>query len=316
MKSRSMKVRRAHTIGLILTQLVTFSVVVAQTSAPPSDVVQATKAPEPVVIFSLEPARKGRNPGTPFIDPIAVMKGGKLTKPPMYVKGEDEANKAFARFSKQYYKRGIVYPFISHGSYDGNVTVGEIASISCESWAASTTLSHTLPDDRPRLVTTSSAGLGLHADLDIPVTDMQRSSFRKLAAGYFQQRHLSNPTISKLKIENLYSVYLSPSSPQALVGEVAIRGRSAIYRLFMLADWDEGDGPYNLELASYHVSKDVEDGTDSVVELFLDHADLDNDGTDEIVTTSYYYESWDYTIYKKEKNGRWQSVYRGAGGGC
>jgi len=38
-------------------------------------------------------------------------------------------------------------------------------------------------------------------------------------------------------------------------------------------------------------------------------------GVDEIVTISYYYESWDYAIYK-EKDGKWEKVYKGGGGGC
>lgn len=39
-----------------------------------------------------------------------------------------------------------------------------------------------------------------------------------------------------------------------------------------------------------------EDGTDSKDETFVGPLDLDDDGIDEIITTSYYYESWDYTI--------------------
>ncbi|HXR10445.1 MAG TPA: hypothetical protein VN792_06690 [Candidatus Acidoferrales bacterium] len=68
-------------------------------------------------------------------------------------------------------------------------------------------------------------------------------------------------------------------------------------------------------LASYHHWKDVDDGTDSEYETLLSHLDVDGDGIDEIVTTSYYYESWKYTIYKFQ-NGAWQSVYTGSGGGC
>jgi len=29
----------------------------------------------------------------------------------------------------------------------------------------------------------------------------------------------------------------------------------------------------------------------------------------------FYYESYDFVIYKKQK-GQWQSIYRGGGGGC
>jgi hypothetical protein len=68
-------------------------------------------------------------------------------------------------------------------------------------------------------------------------------------------------------------------------------------------------------LSSYHRATDVEDGTDSKDETFVSHLDLDGDEIDEIVTTSYDYESRDYTIYRFQ-NGAWKSVYSGSGGGC
>jgi hypothetical protein len=68
-------------------------------------------------------------------------------------------------------------------------------------------------------------------------------------------------------------------------------------------------------LASYHLTKDTEDYVDDVEENFVDQIDLDASGQDEIITISYYYESWDYAIYKS-RNGTWEKVYTGGGGGC
>jgi hypothetical protein len=47
----------------------------------------------------------------------------------------------------------------------------------------------------------------------------------------------------------------------------------------------------------------------------VEHLDLNNDGFDEIITMTHYYESWDYAVYEK-RNGRWQAAYKGGGGGC
>ena len=68
-------------------------------------------------------------------------------------------------------------------------------------------------------------------------------------------------------------------------------------------------------MASYHLTIDTEDYVDHVEENFVDRIDLDANRKDEITTISYYYESWDYAIYKN-RNGTWEKVYTGGGGGC
>jgi len=54
---------------------------------------------------------------------------------------------------------------------------------------------------------------------------------------------------------------------------------------------------------------------DSAHPEFFDAADLDGDGAPEIVVRNHYYESWDYTIYRRIA-GRWQRVFSGGGSGC
>jgi len=51
-------------------------------------------------------------------------------------------------------------------------------------------------------------------------------------------------------------------------------------------------------LAPYHLMKDTEDYVDDVEENFVEQIDSDASGKDEIITISYYYESWDYAIYR------------------
>jgi hypothetical protein len=297
-------------VGLILIQLFASSVIAAQSKTTTLVETRTKPSVDRTVIFALIQTN-----GSPAIDPIVVVNGGSLEKLPMDIRDDKQSNMAFKEFAKQYYKIGLRYPIIGHGSQDGSVTVVETAEISCQSWTAIARPNRPLSHNKPRLGTTSITNIGLHANLDKPLTDAQRSAFRRLAAEYFLKKRLSKVAVSKLTVESLESVYLSPTSPEALVGDASIKGKHAVYRVFMMADWDKGDEPYIPIFASYHVSRDVEDGTDSVVERFVDHADFDKDGTDEIVTSSEYYESWDYTIYQL-KDGNWQAVYHGAGGGC
>ena len=68
-------------------------------------------------------------------------------------------------------------------------------------------------------------------------------------------------------------------------------------------------------MAPYHLTKDTEDYVDDVEENFVEQIDSDAGGKDEIIIISYYYESWDYAIYRS-RNGKWEKVYFGRGGGC
>ena len=108
-------------------------------------------------------------------------------------------------------------------------------------------------------------------------------------------------------------LFLARELPNVFVGSAYLKQKTAIYELFFVMN-DDGK---KMEVArsSYHRATDVEDGTDSKDETFVSHLDLDGDGIDEIITTSYYYESWDYTIYGFQ-NGSWKAVYSGSGGGC
>ncbi len=48
----------------------------------------------------------------------------------------------------------------------------------------------------------------------------------------------------------------------------------------------------------------------------FDTIDLDEDGTDEVIARTEYYESHDYVILKRSPNGKWKIVYQGGAAGC
>lgn len=133
-----------------------------------------------------------------------------------------------------------------------------------------------------------------------------------MAADFLTRQGLAASS-SAIKLRNLRSTKLAEGRPDALIGSITFREKSAVHNLFLVAEY-KGE-QWDLAISSYHVSKDPEDGTDNVEENFIDQLDLDADGVDEIVTISGYYESWDYTIYKAQQ-GTWKKVYQGGGGGC
>ncbi len=275
-------------------------------------------AGQPMVIFAVWPAGGGpeKNKGTdePLLDPIAVFDVGKFSGLPGFdTKDQKASDAAFDQFEKKFYKRGAKYPLFIHGAKAGSAVVIEPVEVSCVSATATAKLPSPLPRGDLGLAVTSPVGLGVHPDRDATVSFPERASFRGAAAAYLVRKGLPRKAVSGVTISDVHSVFLGSRWSKFLVGTALLRRKDAVHSVFLVLTTH--DGKPSPVIASYHRWTDVEDGTDSVYETFLSHLDFDNDGVDEIITTSYYCESWDYTIYKYQ-DGSWRAVYKSSGGGC
>jgi hypothetical protein len=111
-----------------------------------------------------------------------------------------------------------------------------------------------------------------------------------------------------------------PGGGAAVVGSAAIRhsGAEADPRAraaaFMIAE-RQTDGSIRPLVTWKHARGDEEGEDEQFERRMVDAADLDGDGTPEIVARTAMTESWLYTIYKRGPNG-WAEVYRHGGGGC
>ena len=266
------------------------------------------------VLFAVWAAQKGKKPDAPLLDPIVIVEGSELRKLQEYDYGKQkESDEAFERFEKIYFRQGQEYPLFFGGGKLGTVVVDKAAGISCVSRAAIVRTTVPVPNGQDALAATTVQGLGLHANWRQPATTAQRSAFLELAADFLSKRASISVTPPAIAVKNLRSTKLGVGRPDALIGSITFKEKSAAHNLFLVAV--QRDAQWDIAISSYHFTKDVEDYTDDVEENFVDQLDLDNDGVDEVVTISGYYESWDYTIYKKRK-GKWEKVYQGGGGGC
>jgi len=118
---------------------------------------------------------------------------------------------------------------------------------------------------------------------------------------------------SLIKLKNLRLTKLSSSGPDMLIDSSTFKDETAQHNLFLVLERTETG--WSVALAPYHLTKDTEDYVDDVEENFVEQIDSDAGGKDEIIIISYYYESWDYAIYRS-RNGKWEKVYFGRGGGC
>jgi hypothetical protein len=190
-----------------------------------------------IVVFAVWPAQRGKTPDTPLLDPIVLLNGASgFQKPPEYNDAKQKVSDAeYARFDQTFYGRGRRYPLLIHGGVAGEVTVVEPTSISCIDHMAKVKLMHPLPEDHIRIAATSIERLGVHPDRDRTVTPEDRGAFLEAAGAALRRKGVPSPVASRIKIDHLYSVSLSPDQPNALVGSVTARSKSAIHHLFLLA---------------------------------------------------------------------------------
>jgi hypothetical protein len=106
---------------------------------------------------------------------------------------------------------------------------------------------------------------------------------------------------------------LDETEGEFFVGTLSLEAEGAGHEIFLVAKMASSGA--TMELARYHKTTDIEDGTDAQDVRFVDQLDLDGDGTDEIVVEVTGYESEEFVVYKRT-SGRWKQVHIGGQGGC
>jgi len=262
------------------------------------------------MLFTVWPGQTGKQPDSPILDPVALVTASGFDEPLKYGSAEGkEAEAIYDTFEKAYLNSGQKYPLLFGGSEIGGGRRrgsgrNKLRIINCDR--------KTIGSASQRAAT-SIQGLRLHTNWRQPNTTGQRSEFLNAAAAYLTKKGVTGVLPSAIKLRNLRLTKVRLDGPNALVGSITFKDSTTKRNLFLVLE--QGETNWDVDMASYHVTKDLEDYVDEAEEDFVDQLDLDSDGVDEIVTISYYYESWDYAIYK-EKDGKWEKVYKGGGGGC
>jgi len=159
----------------------------------------------------------------------------------------------------------------------------------------------------------------------LEVTAEEEKALSALARREFRKRGVPAALVAKTEGTDLISIDLNHDGQRDLIGSFEAADKEHEYRdhqqvldehrLFLIAMGD-GAGGYRIDYVWYF---DLKAGTnEGSTETMrpIDTLDLDEDGTDEIIASTSYYESNDYQILKRGHNGKWTIVYRGGGSGC
>jgi hypothetical protein len=276
----------------------------------------ALSAPQPQVLFAVI------NRGSEFaIEPVAM-----VTKTPGPCAGcwrlhfedalrDDVPDDVFAA---RYYRHGRTYRVLTGGFDAGTATVEKPTMLGCISLAATVKITPPLPPTWPALAV-GSLHVPSRKAYRLEPAAAEEKAMSRLARRELSKRGLPPPLLAKLEQTDFLSPDLNHDGRRDLIGSFEVKDESRrtpdYYRIFLIAAADDAGG-YRAEYVGYFRLNTAqnENGTQAVT--VVDTLDLDEDGTDEVITSTQGYEGNEYQILKRGHNGKWTIIYRGGGSGC
>jgi hypothetical protein len=258
-----------------------------------------TKKPAPslagIVIFEVSKFADGAS-----IDPIVIYNKGQYTDP------LPDDNEAFVKqVAAKYMRTGQKYRVIFGGAEAGTITlknryeseIGLSTGVTLQSTVK-------LSDEVKALATTSETLGGKQSSRRAP-TPEERAAMMTLMNETYKQKKVPQASIAKVKTNNITALDVDADGKAELIGSFEISDeKQNSQNLFLIAELQNGQ--YKAGMAWFKRG----DETTSEARRLIDILDLDGDGIAEVFTANSYYESTDFTIYKKAK-GVWRSVYQG-----
>jgi len=230
------------------------------------------------------------------LDPIVIFNKGQYTDPLQY------ENEVFIQqVAAKYLRQGQKYRVIFGGAEAGTVTVGKRQEFGLTTDA--TLESSAKLNNEVKALATSSDTLGGKQNSRRAPTAEERAAMLNLMNEAYKQKKVAAAAIAKATVNNITAIDLDGDGTAELFGSFSI-GDQNQNSLFLIAELRNGQ--YQSGLTWY---KKGDEGTFEVRRL-IDVLDLDGDGVAEVFVRSSYYESTDFTIYKKA-GGIWRSVYQG-----
>lgn len=235
--------------------------------------------------------------GGATLDPIVIFNKGQYIDP----LPEDEA--FIQQVAAKYMRSGQTHRVIFGGAEAGTITVGARHEFGLTHGA--TLRSSIKFGGEVMALATTSETLGAKQNTRRAPTADERAAIMKLMTEAYRFRKIAPSAIAKVQVNNITAVDVDADGQAELIGSFEIHGANyTTWALFLMAEMK--DGQYKSGLTWYHKGAEAT----GEVRRLIDVLDLDGDGVVEVFTMNGYYESSDFTIYKRVK-GVWRSVYQG-----
>jgi hypothetical protein len=200
------------------------------------------------------------------------------------------------------------------GQRQGNVKIEKVLPLQCDSSAAVVSAESLVRFTKETMaLATNARNIVPHKNTRREATEEEKNYAKELAMNEFRKHGVPGEATKLITIEQPMVTKIDQSENQLLIAFAYVEFKEARDEVFLIGRLD-GSGA-TTELARYHRTADLEDGTDSQGYWFVDQLDLDGDGVDEIVVEVTGYESEEFRILKRV-NGAWIRVHVGGQGGC
>jgi hypothetical protein len=250
--------------------------------------------------------------GMHHLEPIAVVENGRLQEPPG---GCD-----LPGFRKAFYEPGRRYEVFSNGQVIGHATVfaADTEGGCGEPRSAAARLDVRQPVALTMHRPAIAADSGRLRPLSLrsrPLTAAEESLFASLTRRALLARGVSATTVPHLKVHSTFAFTLPDQAAPVLLGSSSTdtaRGDSVAPTVNGFALFALHDHEYEPELVWHHEGEEA----DVAQQFFVNLIQFSGDSALALVTQGWYYESWGYSIYRRQRPTGWLSAYEGGGGGC
>jgi hypothetical protein len=281
----------------------------------------AISTPQPQVLFAVTDDSVAE--GGLAIEPVAMVTktpgpcpgcwNVKFAKPPVGVRERAAARE----FTARYYGAGRTYRVLASGAEIGTARVEKETSLGCVSLAArvAVTPPRSARDwNRLRVLAIGSMHVAPRKAFSRDLTLAEDNAIWSLGERALRARGVHASLFKEMEGGDFIAADLNRDGRRDLIGSFQARDPKThtAHHLFLIAL--SGDNGYRTEYVWYFREGPIENTIETM--SLVDTLDLDEDGIDEVITSTAYYESHDYQILKRGLNGKWTIVYRGGGSGC
>ena len=282
----------------------------------------ATSTPQPQVLFAITNDSVGQ--GVLAMEPVAMVTKTHgpcatcwtltFVRPPI----EESKAKEAREFAASYYRPGRTYRLLASGAEIGTAKVENETSLGCVSLAARVSVTPPRSKrDRNRLALLAIGSMHVppRKAFDRDVTPAEENALWSLGDRELRARGVAAPLLKEMEGHTFLATDLNGDARRDLIGSFAAQNPKThnTHHLFLIALGNDGGG-YHSEYVWYYRESKSENSVQTM--RLVDSVDLDEDGTDEVVVSKSFYESHEYEILKRGRNGKWTIVYRGGGSGC
>lgn len=285
----------------------------------------ANVASEAVVVYAVSTGADSTFAAEATMEPIVVMKGGKLSDPMPKV-GEtasaDQYDQTLGKAYDQFFIPDANYSLLHNGQPSGTITVTPKAA---DESATTTGLVGKIKIK----ATTLNYGFALASNKEVfkahnrkarVLTTAERAALLAHAKPVFAQNGFSGALLDSIDTQALQAYDLDGSGKITVVGDFILEHRISpeegdpypVKELLFIVAEKQGEA-FSVQISEFGGGSNSTDPNAVALEL-IDVLDMDQDGTDELFVRRNGLEQYDYAIYKRQ-SGAWQVVYTGGGGG-